>query len=234
MSLSESPEDETGRGEGVADAAAGRRPRRRTLFWRAIELALLAVAGVCLGLVAYWFVDARLFDLRQGRRLDEAVAAHRVPRSTPAHETDRLDTFRAAAAPPAPLAEGTLVGRIELPRLGLSTLVLEGTSTLALRRGAGHIAGTPLPEAGGNVGVAGHRDTVFRRLEDARPGDAVVLTTPTGSYRYQVEWTRIVEPEVVSVLAASTAPELTLVTCYPFDFIGPAPQRFVVRARRVE
>ncbi|HEY0783237.1 MAG TPA: class D sortase [Thermoanaerobaculia bacterium] len=228
MASSESREEESD-----GDAADERRRRRRRPLLRLLELALFVVAVVCLGLVVYWSLDARLFDWRQERRLDEAIAAHRAPAGKSAHDADRLDTFRAASAPP-PLAEGTLIGRIELPRLGLSTLVLEGTSPLTLRRGAGHIAGTPLPEAGGNVGVAGHRDTVFRPLRDARPGDKAVLTTPTGSYRYEVEWTRVVEPEEVSVLAASTASELTLVTCYPFDFIGAAPQRFIVRAQRVE
>jgi len=225
-------DEETETGDG-APAAEERQRRRRSPLLRLLELALFVVAVVCLGLVAYWSLDARLFEWRQDRRLDEAIAARRTASGKPSHEADRLDTFRSPAAPP-PLAEGTLIGRIELPRLGLSTLLLEGTSPLTLRRGAGHIAGTPLPEAGGNVGVAGHRDTVFRPLRDARPGDTAVLTTPNGTYRYAVEWTRVVEPQEVSVLAGNRSSELTLVTCYPFDFIGAAPQRFIVRAQRVD
>ena len=225
--------------EGMGETTAERGGRKKAA-WRAIELALLGLGLLCLGLVAYWFVDARLFTYRGERDLDAAVAARQEQaKASAAHETDRLDTFRkdgrASGAPAAArLEEGAVVGRVELPRLGVSTLVLQGISPLTLRRGVGHIPGTPLPQEGGNVGLAGHRDTVFRALQDVRRGDAAVLTTPAGTYRYEVEWTRVVEPEEVSVLAASAEPELTLVTCYPFHYIGAAPQRFIVRARRSE
>ncbi|MBV8199249.1 MAG: class D sortase [Acidobacteria bacterium] len=155
----------------------------------------------------------------------------------PASETDRLDSFRPGAAspaapqpaPPAP-EEGSLLGRIEIPRVGISALVLEGIAGATLRRGVGHIPGTALSLPAGNIGLAGHRDTVFRGLKDIKKGDLIDLETLTGSDRYVVDWAQVVDPNDVGVLAVSNRPELTLVTCYPFYYVGSAPERFVVRA----
>ena len=154
----------------------------------------------------------------------------------PASQTDRLDSFRPgpAAPPPLPAEEGSLIGRVEIPRVGISTLVIEGVTGPTLRRGVGHIPGTALPQQPGNVGLAGHRDTVFRALKDIRKDDAITLDTLAGSYQYMVDWTKVVDPGDVVVLAASGRPELTLVTCYPFYFVGSAPRRFVVRAHLVD
>jgi sortase A len=105
----------------------------------------------------------------------------------------------------------------------------EGTLQLAL----GHIPSTALPGQPGNVGVAGHRDTLFLPLREIRKSDLIWFQTGTGRYAYQVESTRIVQPQNVSVLNAGRQPELTLVTCYPFNYVGNAPQRFIVRARQV-
>jgi sortase A len=136
-----------------------------------------------------------------------------------------------SSAPPVPVApEGSVLGRIEVRRVGISALILEGVAGSTLRRGVGHVAGTALPRWAGNVGLAGHRDTVFRGLKDIRKGDLVALETMEGTFRYAVDWTQVVEPRDVGVLAASDRPELTLVTCYPFFYVGPAPHRFVVRA----
>ena len=101
-----------------------------------------------------------------------------------------------------------------------------------LRLGAGHIGGTPLPGEAGNSAIAGHRDTFFRGLKDIRTSDEIQFQTATGQSRYQVDWAKVVEPNDTSVLAPSTQSELTLVTCYPFYYVGPAPNRFVVRAHR--
>jgi sortase A len=160
-----------------------------------------------------------------------APPGHAVP---PAGQTDDLGAFQPSGAAAPPAAEGSLVGRIEISRLGLTSLVLEGVAASTLRLGVGHIPGTSLPAQAGNVGLAGHRDTVFRALKDVRPGDLILLDTLAGSYRYRVDWTRVVQPEDVAVLAASTLPELTLVTCYPFRYVGSAPERFIVRGHRVD
>jgi sortase A len=227
--------------------------RRGTmLLW--LERLLLAIGLLCLGLVAFAAIDARWFAYQQGRRLDRALRARAsaatpgqesrtgdlaAPKAgtapAPASETDRLETFRpggAAPPPPPPAAEGSVLGRIEIPRVGISALVLEGVSGLTLRRGVGHISGTSLPRLPGNIGLAGHRDTVFRGLKDIRKGDPITLETLDGTYRYVVDWAQVVDPDDVGVLAVSSRPELTLVTCYPFYYVGSAPERFVVRAHR--
>jgi len=207
---------------------------------RWLERLLLLVGLVCLGTVAYAYFDARLTARQEGRRLDAAIREHRqqqdrlagqVPAGPrPAAETDSFSCLSAPAGQPAPvkLDEGELVGRLEIPRLGLSTIVLEGIEDGTLRRGAGHIPGTVV-----NIGIAGHRDSFFRPLKDIGKNDIITLTTPEATYRYQVEWTRIVAPEDTEVLADGGTPELTLVTCYPFYYVGSAPQRFIVRAQRI-
>jgi sortase A len=126
-----------------------------------------------------------------------------------------------------------VVGRLEIPRVNLSVMVVEGDQDGDLLVGAGHVPGTPLPGAPGNVAIAGHRDTFFRALRSVRSNDVVILTTRTGSYDYVVESTEVTDPSDIGVLAASAADRLTLITCYPFSFVGSAPQRFIVRARRL-
>lgn len=135
------------------------------------------------------------------------------------------------AAPAAPKLHD-VIAWIEIPRLRISTAVLEGDDALALKLGAGHIPGTALPSASGNVGIAAHRDSFFRSLGGIQPRDRIRLRTPEGDWEYTVESTRIVPPSDVGVLANSRQPELTLVTCYPFRYVGSAPLRFIVRARR--
>jgi sortase A len=126
-----------------------------------------------------------------------------------------------------------LIGRIEIPRLGLSVIVVEGVDRRILRRSVGHIPGTALPGQPGNVGISGHRDTFFRPLRNIRRDDIITLTTLLGDYRYRVLSTKIVSPSDVEVLDAGENEILTLVTCYPFYFVGPAPDRFIVRAERI-
>jgi len=140
----------------------------------------------------------------------------------------------AASAPrlAKPVADGDLVGRLEIPRLGISSVVLEGASDATLRVASGHIPGTPLPGEGGNAGIAAHRDGAFRELAGIRPGDRVIMTTAAGARAYRVAFTSVVEPNETRLLASAGADALTLVTCYPFQYAGPAPQRFLVRALR--
>jgi sortase A len=125
---------------------------------------------------------------------------------------------------------GSPVALLSIPRLQLSSIVLEGTDERELKLGPGHIAGTSLPGDGGNVGVAGHRDTFFRPLRLIKEDDTIHLTTHDRAYQYRVVSTKIVEPNEVQVLQPIGQETLTLVTCYPFDFVGPAPKRFIVRA----
>jgi len=120
---------------------------------------------------------------------------------------------------------------LEIPRLGLTVPVLEGTDELTLNQGVGHVEGTALPGECDNVGIAGHRDGFFRVLKDVTDGDTIELLTLWETLSYAVEDIRIVEPEAVQVLAPTGTPVLTLVTCYPFYYVGNAPERYVVRAR---
>jgi sortase A len=130
--------------------------------------------------------------------------------------------------------DGPLIGRLSIPRLHISVMVNEGVGADTLGVAAGHIPSTGRPGIPGNIGLAAHRDTLFRNLKDVHKDDDITLTTLEGSYSYRVEWFRIVNPAEVWVLQPMASEEmLTLVTCYPFNYIGPAPKRFVVRARRV-
>ena len=125
------------------------------------------------------------------------------------------------------------LGRLTIPRLKLRAIVREGVGEDTLSLALGHIPDTAMPGQPGNVGVAGHRDTIFRSLRDIRPNDLIVFETRTRRFSYRVEGTEVVKPDNVSVLKASSSPELTLVTCYPFRYVGSAPDRFIVRARQV-
>jgi sortase A len=138
---------------------------------------------------------------------------------------------RPSASAPAP---GTLLGRLEAPSVQLSAALLEGSDDGTLSRGAGHIEDTALPGQGGNIGIAGHRDTVFRPLRRVHVGDALSLTTADRIYHYRISKTSIVGPDDVYVLDPTRDPTLTLVTCYPFEFVGHAPKRFIVRAELVD
>jgi sortase A len=133
---------------------------------------------------------------------------------------------------PAPAA-GTVLARITAPTVKMTTTVLEGSDDRTLDRGAGHIEDTPFPGERGNIGIAGHRDTVFRPLKGIRIGDPLELTTSDRVYHYRVKKTFIVMPEDVYVLDPTTAPTVTLVTCFPFEYIGHAPKRFIVQAELI-
>jgi sortase A len=129
-------------------------------------------------------------------------------------------------------ARGTWVARLDAPTVSLSATVLEGSDDDTLARGAGHIEYTPFPgqPGNGNVGIAGHRDTTFRAVRHLRAGDPLEITTADKVYRYLITRTFIVDPEDVYVLDPGDSPMLTLVTCYPFEFIGHAPRRYIIQA----
>ena len=146
----------------------------------------------------------------------------------------RANTSPPGAAPQAeapPLRNGTLIGRLAIPRLNLRAIVREGAGRDTLDVALGHIPGTALPGQPGNAGIAGHRDTLFRGLRNIQKNDAIEFQTPAGTYNYRVESTGIVKPDDVSVLNRSQHSEMTLVTCYPFYYVGSAPDRFIVKAR---
>ena len=170
------------------------RPLLRWTRW-----ALIAAAVALLAYFGFVFSDAWTFQRAEGRQLESLVAAPASP----------------AGLSPAPVG---LIGRVDVPRLGISAIVMEGTTSRVLRRAVGHIIGTSLPGEAGNVAISGHRDTFFRPLRNIEPSDIILLTTAAGEYRYRVLSTTIVAPDDVAVLEPGDGETLTLVTCYPFYF----------------
>ncbi|HLG98607.1 MAG TPA: class D sortase [Bryobacteraceae bacterium] len=202
-----------------------RGPSKKALPW--IERSFFAAAILLLSYCAFVVVDSQVFQRRESVILQHML----LDRNAAAGP---LQFRRATLTPGAPaVAASGLIGRIQIPRLALSAVVIEGDDSKTLRRAVGHITGTPLPGQTGNVALTGHRDTFFRPLRNVRPNDVIVVTTLQGEYRYRVVSTKIVEPDNVSVLDSSDSQILTLVTCYPFYFVGAAPERFIVRAERI-
>ncbi len=138
----------------------------------------------------------------------------------------RVKAYKAALALQAP----PTLAILRIPRLKLEVPVYDGTSDAVLDLAAGRIEDTALPGTPGNVGIAAHRDGFFRVLKDLKEGDALVLDTPVATEQYRVEWIRLTTPDDVSVIEPTPGPAVTLVGCYPFYHVGPAPQRFIVRA----
>ena len=131
------------------------------------------------------------------------------------------------------LNHGDVVGRLTIPRLHVSVMVFEGDDAAILKQGAGRIPSTSLPHENGNLGIAAHRDTYFRPLRLIRPHDLIEFTTPEGVSRYTVTDTEIVRPSDIEVLAKVPGRDLTLVTCYPFYYLGSAPKRWIVHAKQI-
>jgi sortase A len=162
-------------------------------------------------------------------RFDALEAASQLETGTPDQSlwsAPRIRAWQSATNDRAPAPLGVL----RIPRLRIEAALLEGTDDATLDRGVGLIEETARPGTEGNTGIAGHRDGFFRALKDITEGDAIELQTLRGRETYRVERTWIVEPEDVSVLDPTPSRSLTLVTCYPFYFVGSAPQRFIVRA----
>lgn len=200
--------------------------RKKALRWT--QRVLFAGGVSMLAYCAFVLGDAWMFQKKEHRELDR-LRAERQAADSRIHPAASPTSPR---VPPLAVIDG-LIGRIEIPRLGLSAIVMEGTNTITLRRAVGHISGTALPGKPGNVGLAAHRDTFFRPLRNIRQNDIITLTTLLGEYRYRVVSTMVVNPYDVAVLNPGKTEVLTLVTCYPFYFVGAAPDRFIVRAERV-
>lgn len=189
---------------------------------------ILVLIGVWL--LGYWsgeVLTARVYQLIEGHNLSRALHAQAtVDGAVPVEPSPEQPTSHE-------WADGAVIGRLAIPRLALSTVVVEGAGDRELELAAGHIRGTAWPGEKGNAAIAGHRDTFFRPLRLVRKGDEITVTTLTGEYEYRVVSTEIVEPDDVQVLYPTKAETLTLVTCYPFYFVGPAPKRFIIRAERL-
>jgi sortase A len=191
-------------------------PRRRSggvLHWLSRIFLLAGISA--LAYAGYVYSSAYVFQSIESISFDR-------PRSPSAPSINHI------------VPEGGVLGRIEIGRLGLSAIVVEGDSPSLLRRAVGHVPKTAMPGESGNIALTAHRDTFFRPLRKIQKGDVITLATMGGQYLYAVESTAIVSPSATEVLQSSGKPELTLITCYPFYYVGPAPRRFVVRARKID
>jgi sortase A len=181
--------------------------------WLAVwlEWLLLGVALGCLGTYAYETVEARRFQAERAAEFARAAMAYA----------------------PVTVRTGGLVGMLDVPRLNLTTPVIEGDDDTTLKLAVGHLPDTPLPWERGNSAFAGHRDGLFRPLKDIKVGDEIRFRTSRAEFRYRVTGTSIVTPDDVSVLENRSEPTLTLITCYPFYYVGNAPKRFIIHAQRL-
>ena len=175
-----------------------------------LEWLLLGVGIGCLGMFAFETVEARRFQAERAAEFARAAQAYA----------------------PVTVRTGGLVGMLDVPRLNLTTPVIEGDDDTTLKRAVGHLPDTPFPWENGNSALAGHRDGLFRPLKDVKVGDEILFRTSREEFRYRVTATSIVAPDDVSVLGTRSRPSLTLITCYPFYYVGNAPRRFIVHAER--
>lgn len=189
---------------------------------RRIECGLLLVGVACLLWVGATSLSAFIYQVE-----------HSVSPETLDHSRDHLEAVRAAHGVEAAVEAPTPIGRLEIPRIGLSVVVAEGDDENTLKVAVGHLPDTSLPWQEGNTAVAGHRDTFFRPLRRIQAGDEVRFVTRHGTFRYRVSRHTVVDPDALWVLDDSPAAALTLITCYPFDYVGPAPRRFIVHAERM-
>jgi len=223
-----------------------------TSRWAA-PILLFLIGCLAFGYYAYDILDARFFQDEQSRNFDQALrdahdnaaadlsaeaAAELNSRAPRAGSSPAMPAFSEASAvdrlAKQPAITGNMpLGRIEINSIGLTAMIQEGTGVQTLQRGVGHITGTAPMGHSGNVGLAAHRDSFFRKLRNIHEGEEITLTTLNGSYKYRVELISIVEPEDSAVLRDNGENVLTLVTCYPFNYIGSAPKRFIVRAKEV-
>jgi sortase A len=171
----------------------------------------LGIGLLALGYSCFVFADSHVY---------QALQAEKFTQASPLSE-------------PHIALRGEVLGELLVPRLGLKVIVVQGDSAANLRRAVGHIFTSPLPGEWGNVALAGHRDTFFRPLRNTRVGDEIDFRTPQETFLYVVDSIQLVAPNDMEVLKPTTGRHLTLITCYPFYFVGRAPKRFIVRAHEL-
>ncbi len=224
-------------------------PTRQKTAWR-LEALLLLVGTLCIGWFAWNWIATEADQLWSNYALDAQLDGRKPSIGGFARDLagmDQPDDDKEAkpaaegevaqepekSARPVRIPRGTNIGRVEIPRLKISAIVRQGVDDKTLSRAVGHVPYTAMPGQAGNVGLAAHRDTHFRNLRDVREGDRIRFVTTRGTFEYEVDSLTIVTPKNVEVLDPTPNPALTLVTCYPFNFVGHAPKRFIVRAKQV-
>jgi sortase A len=214
----------------------GQRISTNGILWA--EVICMLIGFACLGWVGYAFVHEKIYQSFEDYKLGENL---RGQTGTVTGFGESLFGTQKALPPPPVIEPGrpniverSLIGKVEIPRLKISAIVREGVDTKTLALAVGHVPETARPGEMGNVAIAAHRDTFFRNVRNIKQGDEIRMVTPGGSFDYVVTSTKVVTPKDVRVLDPTPSRMLTLVTCYPFNWIGPAPNRFIVRARQVE
>ncbi|MBV9499944.1 MAG: class D sortase [Acidobacteriaceae bacterium] len=228
---------------------------------RRIQTFLLILGLFGVGYYGYTLCDRYVYQAYENWAFNEQIAGHGsvgfrdyLRAQTPlgaimaARVTARPKPVSKPAAPPTtaaiPPPEGALLGRLGIERLHVSAIVRQGVDTKMLAVAVGHVPSTALPGHPGNFAIAAHRDTLFRALKDIKKGDLVTFQSTNGTYTYQVLTTKIVKPTDVSVLSSNGGGLipgingardnlLTMITCYPFNYVGSAPKRFIVEAKLV-
>ncbi|HXE11111.1 MAG TPA: class D sortase [Bryobacteraceae bacterium] len=226
------------------------KPRRhRAVVW--MRILFLVIAFIGFAYYGYTLGNRYLYQAYENWAFDQEIAGreatvkdwimettplgnwlgYHIPAAKPLAQVSHPATSAGPAAPPA-LPEGALIGRVEIPRLHLSAIVRQGVDHRTLATAVGHVPSTQAPGDIGNFAIAAHRDTLFRALKDIKIGDTVKFQAPDRTYAYQVSSTQIVKPSDVSVLRPQGNQRLlTMITCYPFYYVGSAPKRFIVTAK---
>jgi sortase A len=201
-----------------------RHPRLKKLRW--VEYCFWLVGCVALCYCLFTVSKATIFQARSALAFDQGRA------KTIPVETQRSVRYVSVPTRTNPVARAgtSVLGRLKIARVGISAMVFDGTDPGTLRLGLGHVLGTSEPGEHGNVAIAGHRDTFFRPLRGIQSGDWITFETWRGTYQYRVSSAEIVDASDLAVLQSHREPELTLITCYPFSYLGHAPKRFVVHA----
>jgi sortase A len=195
-----------------------------------VEILLWIVAVASVGYCSVAYASAAIHQHREKTILNAARAEYEFgpwAASTRAADSALVDS---TPARPSDAEDYGVLGTIEIPRLGISSVVEEGVDSSTLWEAVGHLPGTAMPGQNGNSALASHRDTYFRGLGEVQTGDLIVFRSPTASFRYRVGSTRIVDANATDALPDSATPTLSLITCYPFRYLGPAPKRFIVTA----
>ncbi len=187
--------------------------RRSRLLW--LERALYGVGAFSLLLLSYFGADAAISH-------QAAFAQNTLVQDAPAHASPETK--------PSPAKDSEVIGRLEIPGLNLTVPILSDYDPASLRRGVGHIRGTANAGGLGNFVLAGHRDTFLRPLRHIAAPMVIKVVIKEGTYEYVTDTTEVVDPDNLAILDIHNTPELTLITCYPFDFVGAAPHRFIVHA----
>jgi sortase A len=200
---------------------------RKLFFHRSLELLLWSAAALCFCVLGW----DQMLAMQANRAAQQLVLSPiAATGQTPLADAEESKLSGSKPTGTKPAGDAEVIGRVSIPALGISVPMTAGVESESLLRGVGHVDGTAFPGGLGTVALAGHRDTYLRPLEHIARKMDIEVTDRSGTYHYEVESWEIVAPEEVDVLSIRDKPELVLITCYPFHYIGPAPKRFVVHA----